>query len=87
MIGVCVSIPGAVKSVKSGRLGTLPTAIVVLPFPHTCNIVSNVKVVTSPAAVRVATVVVPGEIIPSSYKASATSPAVAELTTALNVTS
>jgi hypothetical protein len=59
MIGVCVSIPGPVKFVKSGTLGTLATVKVVWAFPQTGIDLAKDKVATSPAAVIVAAVVVP----------------------------
>ena len=59
MIGICVSIPGPVKLVKSGTLGTLAIVKVDLALPQTGIVFSNVRVTTSPAVAIVAAVVVP----------------------------
>lgn len=54
-----MSTPGAVKSVKSGTLGTLATVKLVFPLQHTFITLVNFKFSTSPAAVIVEATVVP----------------------------
>ena len=59
-----MSIPGPVKLVKSGTLGTLATVNVALALQHTFTNFVNFKFSTSPAAVIVDATVVPGTNIP-----------------------
>lgn len=59
IIGVSVSIPGAVRSVKSGIDATLPIASVVLALQQTFIIFLNATFATSPAVAIVSATVVP----------------------------